>query len=158
MQYIVGVAEKKASDQAADTIATYSLGSCIGLTLYDPVARVGGMVHCMLPSSTLDPEKARKKPEMFTDTGTVALLEEVIALGAEKSRLVAKVAGAAKLLDSQGVFNIGEKNGAVLRKLLEKNGIPIAAEDVGGMVARTMFLSISTGTTVLRISGKEKVL
>jgi len=152
---VVGVGEMKISRSAGDVLVTYSLGSCIGVTMYDPKARVGGLIHCMLPFSTIDPAKAKARPEMFTDTGIALLLAKLFEMGAEKRNLVVKVAGASKLLDSNGVFKIGERNVAVFHKVLEKNGIPIVAEDVGGTVARTMSLNMSTGQVVLKISGKE---
>jgi chemotaxis protein CheD len=155
---VVGVAEMKVSDRPGDTIATYSLGSCIALTLFDPPARVGGLIHCMLPSSTIDPRKARERPEMFTDTGVVLLLEKLLGMGAGMRTLVAKAAGAANLLDSQGFFRIGEKNQAVLKKVLEKNNIPLVSEDVGGTISRSVFLNMATGRTVLRRSGSEVLL
>jgi chemotaxis protein CheD len=155
---VVGIAEMKVSRTASDVLVTYSLGSCVGVTMYDPRVRAGGLIHCMLPFSTIDPEKAVTRPEMFTDTGLTLLLQKLFDLGAEKRTLIVKVAGAARLLDANGVFRIGERNIAVLEKVLEKNGIPIAGEDVGGTVARTMSLHLSSGKTVLKISGKESVL
>ncbi|HPO14514.1 MAG TPA: chemotaxis protein CheD, partial [Candidatus Hydrogenedentes bacterium] len=109
------------ADQPDDVLVTYSLGSCVGLTLYDPVLRIGGMIHCMLPLSKIDPVKAAQVPEMFTDTGVPRLIQTMLDRGAPMRRLVAKVAGAAKLLDEQGTFNIGERNFTVLRKVLWKN-------------------------------------
>jgi chemotaxis protein CheD len=155
---IVGVAEMKVSRAPVDVLATYSLGSCIGVSMFDLVARVGGLVHCMLPSSTIDPEKARVKPEMFVDTGVGVLLGTLYEMGAEKKNLIVKVAGASKLMDTNGVFKIGERNYNILKKVLAKNGIEIAGEDIGGTVARTMFLHMSTGQTLLKVCGKETTL
>jgi chemotaxis protein CheD len=136
-------------------IVTYSLGSCVGLAVFDPVARVGGMVHCMLPLSKIDPEKAMVNPEMFTDTGVVSLLEAVIDAGGVLGRLIAKVAGGASPLDDKGFFKIGERNYTVLRKILWKNNILIAGEDVAGTKARTMYLFMDTGRTVVKSNGVE---
>jgi chemotaxis protein CheD len=142
------------SNRAEDILVTYSLGSCIGLTLYDPVAVVGGMVHCMLPLSSLDPTKASTNPCMFADTGVAALLKAVFDLGAERQRVVAKVAGAAVLLDDGGRFRIGERNYTVVQRILAKNEICIAAEDIGDTVPRTMYLQIETGMTIVRSRGQ----
>lgn len=158
MQHTVGIGEAKVTTGGEDTLVTYSLGSCVGLTLYDPVARVGGMIHCMLPMSKIDPVKAKTQPHMFTDTGVSLLLQSVFDLGAERRRLVAKVAGAASMLDEKGFFKIGERNYAVLRKVLWKNEILIAAEDVGGTMARTMHLNMGSGETLISSMGKETVL
>ena len=158
MNLVVGVAEMKVSSHPAEVLITYSLGSCVGLTLFDPLARVGGLIHCMLPSSSLDPDKARTRPEMFTDTGVVALLVKMLERGAEKKNLVAKAAGAARLLDASGIFRIGERNHAVLKKVLEKNGIPLLAEDVGGTLPRTLSLYMETGETTIKCRGREERL
>jgi chemotaxis protein CheD len=146
------------SNKPEDVIVTYSLGSCVGLALYDPEARVGGMIHCMLPLSRIDPEKAKKNPCMFTDTGVPKLLQAVLEMGATRRRLVAKVAGAAAPLNDNSVFKIGERNYVVLRKVLWKNDILIASEQVGGTVARTLFLHLDTGRTVVKSGGKETEL
>lgn len=155
MNRIVGISEMAVSKNRGDILVTYSLGSCIGLSLYDPEVGVGGLIHCMLPLSRIDPEKAKANPPMFTDTGVPALLQALLNLGASRKRLVAKVAGAASPLDDNGVFKIGERNYVVLRKVLWKNEILIAAEDCGGTVARTMALHIETGRTTLKVGGKE---
>jgi len=153
--HTVGIADMKVSNRPEDIIVTHSLGSCIGLALYDPVVRCGGLIHCMLPLSKIDPEKARVSPLMFTDTGVPALLQAVFDMGAERSRLIAKVAGAASVLDDKGLFKIGERNYTVLRKVLWKNNILIASEDVGGTTARTVYLHLETGRTVIKSRGQE---
>lgn len=155
MKLIVGISDMKISSGPDDVIVTYSLGSCIGLTLYDPAIRAGGLIHCMLPLSKIDPLRALERPFMFTDTGVPHLIGALLDLGAEKRRLVAKVAGAARLLDNNSSFNIGERNQVVVRKLLWKNKILIGAEDTGGTVARTMSLDIGAGVTTLRSGGRE---
>ncbi len=156
MNYTVGISDMCISNSREDELITYSLGSCVGLTLFDPVAGVGGLIHCMLPLSKIDPEKAKIMPAMFTDTGVPALLKAVYELGAQKKRIIAKVAGAAKLLDEKGLFKIGERNYTVLRKILWKNGILIAAEDVGGSEARTVKLYMKTGITTIK-QGRNEV-
>lgn len=155
MVHTVGISEMRIARRPGDEIVTYSLGSCVGVALYDPLLRVGGMVHCMLPASNIDPERARVSPCMFTDTGVQALLQELLNLGAEKRRLVAKVAGAAKLLDDSNTFRIGDRNRIVLRKVLWKNSILISAEDIGGNIARTMTLHIDSGQVFIRAGGKS---
>lgn len=158
MTVTIGISEMRVSDNPSETLVTYSLGSCVGLTLYDPEERVGGLIHCMLPVSKIDNEKARANPCMFTDTGVPALIQAVLSLGGVKRRLIAKVAGAAQLLDERGTFKIGERNYTVLRKVLWKNNILIAAEDVGGTIARTMYLHMNDGRTTLKSGGVEKEL
>lgn len=154
MKHTIGVGEMMVSDREDDELVTYSLGSCVGLTVYDPVARVGGMLHAMLPLSKMDPEKAGQRPCMFVDTGVTQLLEEIFKRGGKRARLSVKVAGGGNMLDPQRHFNIGERNYAVLRKILWKNNILIASEDVGGSRPRTMHLLMSDGRTIIR-SGQE---
>ncbi len=155
MNHVVGISEMIITDGPQDVLVTYSLGSCIGLSAYDPVAKVGGLIHCMLPLSQLDPEKARQKPAMFIDTGVSALLQALVDRGAQSSRLVVKVAGGAHLLDDKRIFNIGERNYTVLRKMLWKNSILISGEDVGGSHARTLYLVMAGGRTILKAGGKQ---
>ena len=158
MQHVIGIAEMKVTDQRDDVLVTYSLGSCVGLSLYDPKIGVGGLIHCMLPLSRLDPERAKRTPWMFADTGVPALLKAVLDLGASRRRLVVKVAGGAAPLSDNGVFKIGERNYTVLRKVMWKNDILIAGEAVGGTVARTLTLYMDTGRTTVRSGGVEEEL
>lgn len=155
MLQTVSVSEMQISNMPTDVLVTYSLGSCAGLSLYDPVAGVGGLIHCMLPLSKIDREKAKANPQMFVDTGVPDLLQNMFNLGAQRKRIIAKVAGCAQLLDEKKLFRIGERNYTVLRKVLWKNDILIAAEDIGGSIPRTMFLYMETGVTILKIRGQE---
>ena len=84
MKHIIGISEHKVTDRADDILITYSLGSCLGLVLYDPSVGVGGMIHCMLPLSKIDPEKAKRTPAMFVETGVPLLLQEMFDLGAKR--------------------------------------------------------------------------
>ncbi len=155
MQHVIGIAEMKVTNSPEDVLVTYSLGSCVGVSLYDPAVGVGGMIHCMLPLSKIDPAKAEANPCMFTDVGVANLIQAVFDMGADRRRLVAKVAGGASLLDEKGLFKIGERNYTVLRKILWKNNIMVAAEDVGGSASRTMHLYMESGRTTIKSGGKE---
>ena len=158
MNHTVDISDMKATDRRDDVLVTYSLGSCVGVTLYDPTACVGGMIHCMLPLSKIDRAKAAEKPCMFVDTGIPLLLQTVFDLGAQRKNLICKVAGAASLLDEKKMFRIGERNYTVLRKILWKNNILIDAENVGGQMARTLHLYMDTGRTTIKSKGKETEL
>ena len=144
----------KVSKTPGDILITYSLGSCIGLVIWDPKVQVGGLLHYMLPESKLDKERAQKKPYMFGDSGIPALFRAAYELGASKNRLIVKAVGGSQLLDSSGVFNIGKRNYAIMKKLFEKNNISIAKEDIGGTVNRTISLDVKTGQVILKVSGK----
>ncbi len=151
----VDISDMKLSRSREDILVTYSLGSCVGLTLFDPVAGIGAMIHCMLPMSKIDPDKARLKPYMFVDTGVAAMLGALYAAGAQRHNLVAKVAGAGSPLGREQTFRIGERNYTILRKFLWKNNILIAKEDVGGTKARTLYLSMADGCTTVKSEGQE---
>ena len=149
-QYVIGISDIYVSRDRDINITTYALGSCIGVTAYDPAIKAGGMIHFMLPLSKTSPDKAAAKPGMFADTGIPEMFKQLYALGVSKERLIVKVAGGAQLLDKNKVFNIGERNYLVLRKLLWKNNVLIKAEDIGGNLSRTMKLEIGTGRVIVR--------
>ena len=151
--FVVGVADMVVSNDSSAEIVTYSLGSCLGITIYDPVKKIGGMLHIMLPDSTIDPAKAVSMPYMFVDTGVPRLFRGAYNLGAERSRLLVKVAGGAQLLDHQGIFNIGSRNLIALEQLLAVNGLKAHAADVGGLSSRTMRLDLTTGNVTVKTPG-----
>jgi len=155
---VIGISDMHCTTDQSVILVTYSLGSCIGLTLYDARAGVGGMLHAMMPLSTADPVKAASKPAMYTDTGVTFLLQAMFDRGATRRNLVAKVAGAASSMDGTGMFRIGERNFMVLRKILWKNDILIAGEDIGGNTARTLVLEMETGRTLVKSNGGAKEL
>ena len=157
-QIIVGMADCKVAKDPGQVLATYALGSCIGLSVYDPKAAVGGLLHYMLPDSGIDPARSRENPFMFADTGIPKLLEAVCGQGAQRRRLIAHAAGGASIMDPQAVFDIGKRNTLALRKILWKAGILLAGEAVGGGNSRTVRLEVSTGRLWLQEGGGQKAL
>jgi chemotaxis protein CheD len=158
MELIVGISDMKVSDSPEDVIVTYSLGSCVGVTMYDPEACIGGMVHCLMPLSRDAREQANLNPYMYVDTGVAGLLRAVLDAGAFKKRLVVKVAGAAKMFQGEDRFRTHERNYMVVRKILWKNRLLIKAERCGGSEPRTMTLYMKDGLTTIRTRGSETVL
>jgi chemotaxis protein CheD len=160
VRHLVGVADMKISSSSEDEIITFALGSCLGITLYDPISHVGAMVHVMLPSSSIDPVKAATNPYMFVDTGVKGLFLESYKAGAQRNRLVVFAAGGACAngLEQDDYFQIGKRNVTVLRSLLWKNGIILKNCDFGGNLARTMSLDVATGQVLIRINGTTEVL
>jgi chemotaxis protein CheD len=154
MRHIVQVGDMKVGVDG-DVVVTHALGSCLGLMVYDPVAKVGGLLHAMLPLSKINPQKAEANPYMFVDTGVVRLFKEVYSLGGKKSRLVVKAAGCGSPIGKNEVFKIGERNHTVLKKLLWKNNVLLDAEDIGGTVSRTVHFYISTGKTLIKSGQRE---
>jgi chemotaxis protein CheD len=157
-QIIVGVADCRVGHTPGQVLATFALGSCIGLSVYDPKAAVGGLLHYMLPDSTIDPVRGRENPYMFADTGIPKLVEQVCGHGASRRRLVAHAAGGACIMDPRGVFDIGKRNYLALRKILWKAGILLAGEAVGGKNSRTIRLEIDSGRLWLQENGGQKEL
>jgi len=151
----VDISDMGLSSDRNQVLVTYSLGSCVGLALYDPVARLGGLIHCMLPLSKIDPQKARSRPCMFVDSGVSRLLTDLFQRGAQRQNLIAKLAGAGSPLGKEETFRIGERNYTILRKLLWKNSILISAEDIGGPKARTMYLYMADGLVTVKSEGQE---
>ena len=157
MKQIVGVADMKVSNNPGESIITYSLGSCIGLVIYDPAVKVGGMLHYMLPDSSIDKQKAALRPYMFADSGIPRLFKTAYQLGAAKQRMKVYVAGGAEILDQQGFFNIGKRNYMALKKMFFKNKVMITRQDVGGNVNRTVRIEIATGDIYVKTSGSGEV-
>ncbi len=157
MKQIVGVADMKVSNRPTESLVTYSLGSCIGVVIYDPVAKAGGMLHYMLPESAMDKEKAALRPYMFADTGIPRLFKAAYKLDAVKARTKVYVAGGAEILDQQGFFNIGRRNYMALKKILFKNNVMIEKQNVGGSHNRTVRLDIATGDIYVKTSGSKEV-
>lgn len=160
MKQVIGIADMKISKSAEDVLITYALGSCLGIAIYDAVARVGGLLHVMLPTSTVNPSKAANNPLMFVDTGVPELFKACYKAGAKKERLIVKVAGGASLQNNEETdqFQIGKRNFLMLRKLLWKNNVLIKSFDVGENFSRTMSLDMSSGAVTLKINNEESVL
>ena len=160
MIYTVGVGNMKVSATKGDLIVTHALGSCLGIVVHDPVACVGGLLHVMLPLSTIDPAKADRNPFMFVDTGFPRLLIECFKAGAQKQRLEIRVAGGANSHEREenDLFQIGRRNFIILRQLLWKNGLLMKSYDVGGSNSRTMSLEIGIGTVTIKSGGQTKNL
>lgn len=154
----VDMADYKISDDPDAVLVTYALGSCIGILVHDPVRKVAGIIHYMLPESSTAPEKAATKPAMFADTGIPLLFRGMYARGCDKRDLVVKVAGGAALLVMVDVYEIGKRNHVILRKMMGKAGVPIAAEAVGGSVFRTARLHVTTGRVTIKTNTTEHEL
>ena len=154
----VGVADIALTNDPSATLITYALGSCIGVTIYDPQTKIGGMLHFMLPNSKTNPEKAQKIPSMFADTGVPLLFEQAYELGAQKKRLIVCAAGGAEVLTEDTHFKVGSRNRTFLRKLFWKNDILMAGDETGGNISRTLSMSMVDGTVTIRNKNKERVL
>jgi chemotaxis protein CheD len=153
---VVGVADMVVSNDPGAELVTYSLGSCLGVMIYDPVKKIGGLLHLMLPDSKIDSAKAATTPCMFVDSGVPKLFNAAYSLGADRSRIIIKVAGGAQLLDPRRTFNIGERNFQALSNLITRNGLSIASTDVGGLNSRTVRVDNSNGTVSIQSPGAPR--
>lgn len=155
---VVAMAGLEVTADPRHVLVTYALGSCIAVIVHDAKRQLGGMLHFMLPNASTSPEKAREKPAMFGDTGVPLLFESMYALGSSKKDLTVKVVGGAKICDEKGVFDIGRRNHVIVRQMFWKNGVVVAAEDVGGDSSRTARLEVATGRVTIRTSGGDRTL
>lgn len=138
-----------------DILTTLGLGSCVGVTLYDPITKVAGLAHIMLPSS----KTIRNNTNLakFADTAIILLLEKVLKLGARRTRLVSKLAGGAQMFsfsNKNDIMKIGERNAIATKEILNELRIPIRAEDTGGNFGRTIELHASTGIMLVKTIGR----
>ncbi len=155
---VVDISDAKVSSDINDVLTTYSLGSCIGVALFDPQAKVGGLLHYQLPTSTLDKPKAEKFPFMFADTGMAILVKKLLAMGAGAKRMQVKIAGGSTMATGPKGFDIGKRNYLSIRKVLWQNGMFIDSEDIGGTSPRNMYLNMNDGVVTVRSVGVEKQL
>lgn len=150
----VGIADMKIARQEG-TLITYALGSCIGIAFYDPMIKLGALLHIMLPENNQTDKNVFK----FADSGIRETLRKLYAFGATKRRLVCKIAGGAKMFEMKGpggLGNIGERNAQNVKRVLTAEGLRIVSEDTGANYARTMSLDVATGQVYIRSAGRPE--
>jgi chemotaxis protein CheD len=154
---VVGIADMKLA-QGSGMLVTYALGSCIGICLHDPILRLGSLIHIMLP---LNMEAGRKNVFKYADTAIRETLQQMAAKGCARPRMVAKIAGGAKMFELTGgsLGSIGQRNIESVRLALKREGIRLVGEDTGGTVARTLLFDVSSGQAFIHSHGyPEKAL
>lgn len=155
----VGMADLKIC-KSPDGLTTLGLGSCVGIAIRDPANGVGGLAHIMLPDSTAIRDNSNIPK--FADTGIEELVRQLVAAGAVRSRLVAKIAGGAQMFAFQNktaMVRVGERNVEAVKAKLSEMRIPILADDTGANYGRTVIFYPETGDFVIRAVGKpEKVI
>jgi chemotaxis protein CheD len=158
----VPIGEIVVSKAPEDVLVAYGLGSCVAICLYDPVTRVGGMLHALLPTApgTNNHRRNPGKLTKFVDQGTPMLVESLLSLGARRTRLVAKLCGGAKVLSApgfeEGPLNIGARNVLAAESALQTQRLQIKAQDTGGNTGRTVRLHIADGTVTVKNLGREE--
>ncbi len=148
--FTIGVAEHKIAN-SPDKLVTLGLGSCIGLVLFDPVVKIGGMVHIMLPTATIN--SAVLNRSKFADTAIIDMIDMLTKAGATRVRMRAKIAGGAHMFKTSAsidIMNVGKRNIAMCRKVLEENRIALDGEDVGGNCGRSIEFCCESGTLSIR--------
>ncbi len=150
----VGMADYKVG-RAPATLISYGLGSCIGISLYDPQTKIGGLLHIMLPDSSKS--RSNENRAKFADTGIVDMLQELQKMGAVKSRLVAKLAGGAQMFafaNASDIMRVGVRNVEASKEILKGLSIPIVGEDTGKNYGRTVQIDLSTGIYTVKTIDK----
>lgn len=154
----VGMADFKTA-VAPILLLTAGLGSCIGICVHDPIQKVGGMAHIMLPTAN---GSLGGNPAKYADTALELLVRDIMSMGASKSRLRAKIAGGAQMFSFPGkppVLKIGDRNSEAVEQELKRHGIPLLVADVGGSFGRTIHFNVGTGDLHIRtINHGEKVV
>lgn len=154
---VVGISDLNIG-KGSDVLVTYALGSCVGICIYDPMTKVGGLSHIMLPSSTLN-NPGVVNPMRFADTAIVLLLRKLEAAGAMRVRMKAKIAGGAQMFSAIGnssLANIGARNVEAVKQVLARERIPIIAEDTGKNYGRTVHFSPGDGIMHIVSANKGK--
>jgi chemotaxis protein CheD len=157
MRINVGISELRVTKQSGVILVTHSLGSCMGLAVYDPVVRVAGLIHCLLPKP-MGNKKAMLNPAMCVSTGVPAMMREMFSLGAQRQNLILKAAGCSRMMNVLNQFNTGQRNQETLLSLLAYNGIKLHGQDMGGSIPRTMYLYVDTGQVLIRSKREEREL
>ena len=144
----------------SEVLVAYGLGSCVAVCLYDPVTRVGGMLHALLPTAP-DKRKTKDRRAKFVDEGVPLLIEELTKLGARRSRLIVLMCGGAKVLSipglsDDGALNIGKRNVQAAEAALQAARLRVKAQDTGGNTGRTVKLYIDTGQVTVRSLGRAE--
>ena len=151
----IGIADMKLA-RGQGMLITYALGSCIGICLHDPLLKLGALVHIMLP---VNMETNRTNTMKYADTGLRETLRQMEAMGGNRTRITAKIAGGAKMFETGGSLgNIGQRNIESVHLNLKKEGIRLLKEDVGGSVARTLLFDVNSGLGCVRCYGRPELI
>lgn len=154
----VNFSELKISNNPAETLVAFCIGSGIGVSIYDPHTMVGGLLNFVLPdSATMLPERVKRFPCMFADTGMLALLAALNDIGANMATIKVVIAGGAQILDQTSEFDIGIKNYRAITSILSRKNLNIHHEAIGGIAKRTLSLDIGSGFSIINTLGLGEV-
>lgn len=152
----VGISDLAVS-KAPDIIATYALGSCVGICLIDERSKIGGLAHIMLPNSK-EATHIQDNLKKFADTGIAMLIREIERAGGNIRNLKAKIAGGAQMFSGVSSFNIGERNVKAVKQILQNYNIEIVSEQTGDKIGRTIFFNIETGMVEVKSAARGTVI
>lgn len=153
----VSIGEMIATDNLDDVLVAYGLGSCVAVCIYDPVKKVGGMIHSLLPAANGQNGIEATNPAKYVDQGVPRLLDSVLALGAQPNRLVVRIAGGAQMLAAPGLsdsLNIGQRNALAAEAALRNLGLRVRNQDTGGKAGRTVKLYVTDGQVTVKKMGQ----
>ncbi len=153
--HIVGIGEWVVSSNPGDIIKTYALGSCLAVMIFDAKLGITGMIHIALPDSTIDPEKGKKTPGYFADTGLPMMIEDMKRRGSVRAHIQVKLVGGASVMDDKGIFDIGKRNILAAKRILWKSSLGAVAEDTGGEISRTVTVTVGESETTISSGNKE---
>ncbi len=155
---VVGIGEFAVSNAPGDIIVTHALGSCIAVCLWDPDTHATGLLHFLLPDAAINLERAKAQPAAFANTGLPLLFQAAYAIGLDKQRCKVRLVGGAEVagMGGPGSLNVGKRNALAARSILWRNGVLVAAEAIGGHIARTVALHVDTGVIEIT-SGREVI-
>jgi chemotaxis protein CheD len=151
-----GVGELVFSSKPGEVLVAFGLGSCVGITAYDPVRKVGALLHAMLPESRNGDQNTTK----YVNTGVVEMLAQLRALGAAKERVIWRFAGGAQMLIAPGLsdrFNVGQRNVEMTERVMKEHALRVSRSDTGGIVGRTIRLYLATGELTVRYVTGETI-
>jgi chemotaxis protein CheD len=152
----VGLGELRVSRDPQDVLVSYGLGSCVGIGLYDPILRIAGLLHALLPAHSNGTDGCSPK---FVDSGVQALLDEMTRAGADRNRLVVRMAGGANMLVAPGFsqnLNIGARNVEAAYAALQALRLKLSGQDVGGNIGRTVRFYVANGRMTIRTIGNQE--
>lgn len=155
----LGLGERAISRNPDDVLVAYGLGSCLGISMIDPVTRVSALLHAVLPAAANGMPPGDATSHKYVDSGIEKLLEAVLKEGANKSRLIVRIVGGANMLVSPGLtnsFDIGTRNMETARRTLQRLNMKIAAEEVGGHTGRTVHVYVADSRVTVRVIGEKE--
>lgn len=151
---VIGIGDFGVSNDPGGTLITHALGSCVAICLWDPVARVAGLLHILLPDSKINPERASLQPGTFADTGIPLLFHSAYQQGAVKARCQVQLIGGAEITTATGQA-IGKRNVLAARAMLWRNGVKVEREVTGGNQPRSVWMSSATGEIQITTAGER---